>query len=1101
MPHSNAIWQIVPYTGQTPFKRVRVRNDSRIRQVLRYLYDHDYVIVLGPPHSEKTHLLRDVADALHTIDLFQPVHVNLWHARSDDETTFFTSLALLISQAAGRDSVAPPETVPNARRFQHYLEDCLQAADRHIALLVEHLQTLPQDLVHSLLLALRSVYMERNLDGASQLVAVIAGGMSLAGLSVGRTSPFNIARPVVIAPLTEAQGLALARETLAAYNRRVSDNALQRLLEWAGGDYYLLPLLCAWSAEVVQGYQRPLITTTVVNRAAQRLLETGASLAPVRDAIQIVEEDPDTVLDVLYLLDRGALPRTRSRQPITRTGIDRLQLSGALKLVGESHQFKNRLYRQALGRHFTPAQVGHVLRMTGRWQEAIAYLAPRVAQEPEAEARAHLLEAIVQSIYAADALDKAYDGLLRGLQLGFGLKDVHIYRPDPTRSELRLVRSPLQTADVKAVIGLADSECVEAQTFIYGDYALRRNENDVRLVAALVPEHRPIGLVTVERYVSDRVDLGLPRDLLALLRFLRHAAGAVETVMLRSAYQEIGRAVLEANAFQPTLKRVLRAVSNALGCDFAALYLIDTGNTWLELAANVGQMPPVEMTRFERTSHHPAAQCLSERKSLLVHGSEPLIDSASDEHFGGHQYLRVFLPLRARGEDLGALGVGYQGNLKTGITEEDARNLVVFADQVAVAVYNMQLLRRTDATLARRVEELDRLADISLTVSSTLELEAVLARIIENVRALFPAIEATVFEYHPGEGELSVLQTSLEDAAYRAQRLNLNSITGQAVRARQAQIVSDIQSRAEYRWESQARKLKLRGMMAMPLIRGKRVLGTINIYTASPYRFSADEEDLLRAFAAQATVAIDNARQYQALESARRELEDMREREMFDLAKALLHRIGNATGDIPFQLQRARQAAVAGQTVEEPLSHVEQRIDSLLGLIDPLKGLVNLNDISSTQLDLREVITIALDRSLPCQGITVDVDLPVAPVLTEGNQALLCDAFQSVIENACEALAGDGTLIVRMSQLDEKSVEVRVRDNGPGIPGELLPRIFEPGFSTKLTSRQGRGQGLFTCRAILRRHRGFIRAESTPGQGTTFVVRLPVLSTSFGEDQ
>ena len=80
--------------------------------------------------------------------------------------------------------------------------------------MVDHLQALPHDLVHSLLVALRSAYMEWDADAQRQFVAVVTGGMNLVGLSTGPTSPFNIAKPVVVQPLTTAQSRALAQATL-----------------------------------------------------------------------------------------------------------------------------------------------------------------------------------------------------------------------------------------------------------------------------------------------------------------------------------------------------------------------------------------------------------------------------------------------------------------------------------------------------------------------------------------------------------------------------------------------------------------------------------------------------------------------------------------------------------------------------------------------------------------------------------------------------------------------------------------------------------------------------------------------------------------------
>ena len=319
-----------------------------------------------------------MAEALGATCCFRPLYVDLWQTRSHDEVTFFTSLAWQIGQALGREAEVPSE-VPDARAFQNYLSACVAAGGAHLALMVDHLQALPHDLVHSLLVALRSAYMEWDADAPRQFVAVVTGGMNLVGLSTGPTSPFNIAKPVVVLPLTAAQSLALAQATLTAHGCIPSPAALERIVEWCGGDRYLLPRLCAWSADVVRPYRRPVLTRAAVDRAAAQMCARQQDLPPIRAATRLIEEDPDTMLDVLHLLDHGALPRARSRQMPTRTGTDRLQLSGAVVLADGRYTLLNQSYRQALAGHFTTERVAHILRIAGRWGEAIEYLAPRMA--------------------------------------------------------------------------------------------------------------------------------------------------------------------------------------------------------------------------------------------------------------------------------------------------------------------------------------------------------------------------------------------------------------------------------------------------------------------------------------------------------------------------------------------------------------------------------------------------------------------------------------------------------------------------------------------------------------------------------------------------
>ena len=259
-------WRIVCLDDDASCKKARVRDETRIQAVLRHVQAQECVALLGPPMSEKTHLLMDVAEALAAGGRYTPLYLDLWETRSSDEVAFFTSVAQLIAGHLGnsirnlQSEIRNPQGVRDARSFQNYLAGCLQVLDRHLALLIDHLQALPPDLVHGLLLALRSAYMEQDYAAPRQLVSVVSGGINLVGLSTGSTSPFNIAKPVAASPLTPEQTRALARATFEAYGCEASDGALAGIQEWAGGDAYLVSRLCAETADAVRGHRRAQVT-------------------------------------------------------------------------------------------------------------------------------------------------------------------------------------------------------------------------------------------------------------------------------------------------------------------------------------------------------------------------------------------------------------------------------------------------------------------------------------------------------------------------------------------------------------------------------------------------------------------------------------------------------------------------------------------------------------------------------------------------------------------------------------------------------------------------------------------------------------------------
>jgi signal transduction histidine kinase len=97
--------------------------------------------------------------------------------------------------------------------------------------------------------------------------------------------------------------------------------------------------------------------------------------------------------------------------------------------------------------------------------------------------------------------------------------------------------------------------------------------------------------------------------------------------------------------------------------------------------------------------------------------------------------------------------------------------------------------------------------------------------------------------------------------------------------------------------------------------------------------------------------------------------------------------------------------------------------------------------------------------------------------------------------NAQDALNEQPGEVILRSELKGEFIVVQVTDTGEGIPQEYLNRIFDPFFTTKAPGK-GTGLGLATCFRIVDQHRGTIEVESTPNEGTTFTIRLPIESVT-----
>jgi PAS domain S-box-containing protein len=134
--------------------------------------------------------------------------------------------------------------------------------------------------------------------------------------------------------------------------------------------------------------------------------------------------------------------------------------------------------------------------------------------------------------------------------------------------------------------------------------------------------------------------------------------------------------------------------------------------------------------------------------------------------------------------------------------------------------------------------------------------------------------------------------------------------------------------------------------------------------------------------------------------------------------------------------------------------------------------------------------TARLVRRLLTARVSLALDVPDTPLWVHGDPIQLQQATINLAINARDAMPHGGTVRVRLTQEDEEWVTIRVSDQGIGMSQEVQARMFDPFFTTKPRGL-GTGLGLAIVSSVVRAHEGEIQCESTPGQGTTFTIRLP----------
>ena len=192
--------------------------------------------------------------------------------------------------------------------------------------------------------------------------------------------------------------------------------------------------------------------------------------------------------------------------------------------------------------------------------------------------------------------------------------------------------------------------------------------------------------------------------------------------------------------------------------------------------------------------------------------------------------------------------------------------------------------------------------------------------------------------------------------------------------------------------------------------------------------------------------------------------------------------------------ETARAALVriaASVEVATLLNEIESGTSRISDLVRAIKEYTYMDQTPLQNVDIVKSLetTLTIMNHKLKHGVTVQRDYQKIPLLVNSFGSELNQVWTNIIDNAIDAMHGEGELRVRTYREDD-CVVVEIADNGPGIPPEVLPHIFEPFFTTKGVG-EGTGLGLDTVQRIVKKHRGDVQVDSEPGD-TRFQVWLPV---------
>ncbi len=185
------------------------------------------------------------------------------------------------------------------------------------------------------------------------------------------------------------------------------------------------------------------------------------------------------------------------------------------------------------------------------------------------------------------------------------------------------------------------------------------------------------------------------------------------------------------------------------------------------------------------------------------------------------------------------------------------------------------------------------------------------------------------------------------------------------------------------------------------------------------------------------------------------------------------------------------------QEYKKSLLKIEEHVERARKVIHRMLGFARRMEPHLEDIDINDVLnqTVGfLESSAKMNNIEIRKDFQQDLPIIASDQSQLQQVFLNLISNAIDAIGKDGVIELATQKIDSKIV-ISVHDNGPGIPKHYQSRIFDPFFTTKQTGK-GTGLGLSISYNIVKNLGGTITFESTPGEGTTFRVELPIVVPS-----
>jgi len=451
-------------------------------------------------------------------------------------------------------------------------------------------------------------------------------------------------------------------------------------------------------------------------------------------------------------------------------------------------------------------------------------------------------------------------------------------------------------------------------------------------------------------------------------------------------------------------------------------------------------------------------------------------------------------------------------------SESQITLLQTFADQAVIAIENVRLFKELEARtadLTRSVGQLTALGDVGRAVSSTLDLDTVLTTIVSRAVQLAEMDAGGIYEYDETAEvfRLRATQNLPEEFLAIARPMAIRKgegTTGRLAVTREPVQIPDITAVDAYqsRLRDVLLRLGLRAVLAVPLLAEDHIVGSLIVARARPGDFPSDMIDLLKTFATQSALAIQNARLFREIEDKSRQLEVASQHKSEFLAN-MSHELRTPLNAIIgfSEVLGERMFGELNEKQDEYLKDIHASGQHLLSLINDILDLSKIEagrmELELTDFDLPTAIDNALmlvRERAGRRGITLQMRVDSQLGQIRADERKVRQIVLNLLSNAIKFTPEGGRIEV-LAAPKNGFVEVSVSDTGVGIAPEDQETVFEEfrQVGTAAKKVEGTGLGLTLCRKFVELHGGKIWVESELGAGSTFTFTLPLTIDQHGQ--